>query len=192
MNANIDISGVVLNTARLTLRQFEMSDLEAFYAYASVPGVGEWAGWEPHESIAVSRSVLEMFVADRKTFAITLRGGGLIGSIGIETLRHEIPAALEAYRGRELGYALARTAWGNGYATEAVLAVIDYCFRSAGLDFLTCNHFVENDRSRRVIEKSGFAYVGSIRLRTQSGAARDGRAYIRMNPARFSRIPPLK
>ena len=191
MNANIDIHGVVLTTERLTLREFRESDLEALYAYASVPGVGEWAGWEAHSDISVSKQILEMFISERKTFAVTLRGGELIGSVGIEELRKAIPPALEAYRGREIGYVLARSAWGNGFATEAARAVIAYCFESAGLDFLTCYHFAENDRSRRVIEKSGFTLIGSIQINTQSGVVRDSRAYLLMNPARFGTIPPL-
>ena len=42
---------------------------------------------------------------------------------------------------------------------EAVMAVIDYCFAELGIEALTCGHFIENIRSRRVIEKCGFAFV---------------------------------
>ena len=45
MNASINISNVCLKTPRLTLRPFVLSDLENFYQYAKVPGVGEMAGW---------------------------------------------------------------------------------------------------------------------------------------------------
>ena len=46
----IDIGGVVLKTPRLVLRPWRMSDLADFYAYASVDGVGQMAGWKPHEN----------------------------------------------------------------------------------------------------------------------------------------------
>ena len=51
MNKQIDITGVVLMTERLTLRPWRESDLNDFYEYASVAGVGQMAGWNPHKSI---------------------------------------------------------------------------------------------------------------------------------------------
>lgn len=44
MDIQIDISNIILETERLILRQWKESDLEDFYEYASVPGVGEMAG----------------------------------------------------------------------------------------------------------------------------------------------------
>ena len=48
MNAEIDISNVELKTPRLLLRPWRESDLNDFFAYASVEGVGQMAGWNPH------------------------------------------------------------------------------------------------------------------------------------------------
>lgn len=50
MNAEFAIGGKTLETARLLLRPFRQTDLDDFYAYASVEGVGEMAGWQHHES----------------------------------------------------------------------------------------------------------------------------------------------
>ena len=50
MNAPIDISGVTLRTPRLLLRPWQESDLDDFYEYASVDGVGQMAGWLPRIS----------------------------------------------------------------------------------------------------------------------------------------------
>ena len=44
MNAPIDITGIPLRTPRMTLRPWRESDLEDFYAYAKVDGVGQMAG----------------------------------------------------------------------------------------------------------------------------------------------------
>ena len=44
MNTKIDISNVILHTERLVLRPWRLSDLEDFYAYASVDGVVQMAG----------------------------------------------------------------------------------------------------------------------------------------------------
>lgn len=50
MNILADISGVKLETERLILREWKESDLDDFYEYASVDGVGQMAGWQPHET----------------------------------------------------------------------------------------------------------------------------------------------
>lgn len=64
INANIDVSDVILETERLILRAFNYDDVEDLYEYASVKGVGEWAGWEPHKSIEESMRILEMFIKE--------------------------------------------------------------------------------------------------------------------------------
>ncbi|MEZ5933958.1 MAG: GNAT family N-acetyltransferase [Alphaproteobacteria bacterium] len=61
----------------------------------------------------------------------------------------------------ELGYALGRAYWGQGYATEAVIAMIQTA-RSLGLGGLQAYSFVENPASARVLEKAGFANLGTI------------------------------
>lgn len=50
MNIEVDITGVVLKTERLVLREWKESDLQDFFEYCSVEGVGEMAGWAPHEN----------------------------------------------------------------------------------------------------------------------------------------------
>ena len=70
MNPAIDISKVTLKTSRLTLRPWTMDDLQDFYDYAKVDGVGQMAGWTPHKSIEESERILTDFVEGKKTFAI--------------------------------------------------------------------------------------------------------------------------
>ena len=57
MNAEIDISNVVLRTERLILRPWRESDLDDFFEYASVDGVGEMAGWSVNRRSASSAAV---------------------------------------------------------------------------------------------------------------------------------------
>ncbi len=52
MNKQIDITNVVLTTTRLTLRPWRESDLNDIYEYASVDGVGQMAGWNPHRNLS--------------------------------------------------------------------------------------------------------------------------------------------
>ena len=73
MNAVINLKNVVLETDRLILREWEESDLNDFFEYASVDGVGQMAGWQPHKNIEESKFVLDMFIREGKTFAVVLK-----------------------------------------------------------------------------------------------------------------------
>ena len=73
MNASIDVTNVCIETDRLILRPWKESDLADFYEYASVPGVGEMAGWCHHKSLDESKMILDMFLAGKKTFALELK-----------------------------------------------------------------------------------------------------------------------
>ena len=70
MIASVDVTDIRIETQRLILRPWQESDLQDFYEYASVPGVGEMAGWKHHSSLAESRMILDMFIRDQKTFAL--------------------------------------------------------------------------------------------------------------------------
>ena len=62
----------------------------------------------------------------------------------------------------ELGYALGRPYWGQGYATEGVLAMLEHA-RTLGLRGLEAFTFVENPASARVLVKAGFTDLGVTR-----------------------------
>ena len=89
MNAKIDISNTILKTDRLILRPFKISDLDDFYEYASVEGVGEMAGWLPHKNKKDSEQILNLFISGKKTFAIEYNKK-VIGSLGIEEYDEEV------------------------------------------------------------------------------------------------------
>lgn len=107
MNAEIDISNVVLRTERLILRPWRESDLDDFFEYASVDGVGEMAGWSHHKTKEETRAVLNAFISEKKTFAIE-RGGKIIGSLGIEKYDEEKLPEFSEKSGRELGFVLSK------------------------------------------------------------------------------------
>ena len=62
MNTPIDISDVILKTERLTLRPWRQSDLDDFFEYASVDGVGQMAGWIPHANREESQVIMNKFI----------------------------------------------------------------------------------------------------------------------------------
>lgn len=155
MNADIDISHLVLRTERLILRPWKPSDLEDFYAYASVDGVGQMAGWKPHESRAESQRILTRFIAHKRTFALEYEGR-VIGSLGIERYDEEAFPEFADKRCRAIGYVLSKEYWGRGLMPEAVQEVLRYLFEDVGLDLVLCGHFLSNGQSERVQEKCGF------------------------------------
>ena len=70
MNKRINISNVVLKTERLILRPWKKEDLQDFYEYASVDGVGQPAGWLPHKNIDESKIILTMFIERKHALAL--------------------------------------------------------------------------------------------------------------------------
>ena len=157
MDFALDLTNTYIETERLTLRPFREDDLDEFFAYASVEGVGEAAGWPHHTSKEVSKTVLESFLEEKNVLAVVYKETGrVVGSLGLH--RTTLPA-VSGIPAKEVGYVLAKELWGKGLMTEAVKAIIPYAFETLGCEALTCGHFDFNDRSRRVIEKCGFHYV---------------------------------
>lgn len=166
MNKTIDISNIILHTERLVLRPWKESDLEDFYEYASVDGVGQMAGWNPHKDRAESKKILDSFIKHKKTFALEYKGK-VIGSLGIEKYNEKHYPELSLQQGRELGYVLSKEYWGRGLMPEAVQAVIQYLFKEEKLDFILVGHFAYNKQSARVIEKCGFEYIKTTEFETR-------------------------
>ncbi len=157
MNTKIDITDVVLYTERLTLRPWKQADLKDFFEYASVDGVGQPAGWKPHENIEESQKILNEFIENKKTFAIVYQGK-VIGSIGIEEYDEKKYPEFSDKQCREIGFALSKEYWGRGLMPEAVKEIIAFLFETVGLDVILCGHFLSNKRSARVQEKCGFTH----------------------------------
>ncbi|MBS6183316.1 MAG: GNAT family N-acetyltransferase [Erysipelotrichaceae bacterium] len=168
MNAKIDITDVCLKTERLILRPWRETDLQDFYEYASVDGVGQMAGWTPHKDLEESRRILKDFIDGKRVFALEHQNK-VIGSLGIEEYSEEHYPELFNIAGREIGYVLSKAYWGQGFMPEAVQAVMKYLFHTVKLDFILVGHFDWNRQSARVIEKCGFRYIKSRPFETRYG-----------------------
>ena len=137
MNANVDLTNIVLETDRLIIRAWKETDLEDFYEYAKVDGVGQMAGWNPHTAIQESKTILEMFIKGKKTFALELKDNHkVIGSLGLEELSLSPGEQYKNLVGREIGYVLSKDYWGKGLMPEAVNCVIKLCFENEKYDYL--------------------------------------------------------
>ena len=124
----------MIETDRLILRPWQDSDAEALFRYASDPDVGPRAGWPPHKDIEESKRVIRDIFTNDRTWAVTLRETGeAIGCMGYFIHgESNIPIGEED---AEIGYWIAKPYWNRGIATEALRAMIDYCFNVKG--FLT-------------------------------------------------------
>lgn len=184
MNLEFKINGKVLETERLILRQFKLEDLDDFYEYASVPDVGERAGWNHHENKDESLIILSRFIESDKTFAILLKENKkVIGSLGVEKYNDEDKLEeFKDYKGRELGFVLSKDYWGKGIMKEAVDRVSDYLFDEMDLDFLLCGHFENNTQSRRVQEKCGFKPYRKLMINTSMDTKEQGFLNLKINP----------
>ena len=164
MNIPIDLKNTILTTDRLILRPWTWDDLDDFYAYASVDGVGQMAGWNPHRSPDESREILAKFIEHGNVFAIEHREDRrVIGSLGLHTTRWEyLPQNENPYadlRTVEIGYVLSKSYWGQGLMPEAVRRVQTYLFEEMEADIIFVCHYNFNTQSRRVIEKCGFSFL---------------------------------
>ena len=145
------------------LREFVADDWPDVLAYQRDPRYFRFYPWTGRTEAEV-RDLVRTFVGiqaerPRRRFqlAITLRGSqGLIGSCGI---RRKLGNDSEA----ELGYELAPEYWGQGYATEAARAMVDFGFRELGLHRVSSLCIAENTASARVLERVGLRLEGRLR-----------------------------
>lgn len=150
----------MIETERLILRRWKTDDAEALYKYASDPRVSELALWPCHDSVRMSREVIEtIFAPDPYTFAMVLKATDEpIGCIGL------VPEGCEHYQTgaseREAGYWIGYPYWGFGLTTEALGALINHCRDTLGLKSLMITTDCRNIASGRVAEKCGFRFVG--------------------------------
>ena len=160
MDVTIDITKTIIETKRLILRPWLEADLFDFYEYASMPGVGEMAGWECHKSYNTSRRVMQTFMDEKNVFVIVHKQDNkAVGSFGLHKSWADEDDRFKDIRVKDIGYVLSKDYWGQGLMPEAVGAVVEHGFTKLDIEAFTCGHFKENIRSKRVIEKCGFAFV---------------------------------
>lgn len=184
MNALFNIKGKIIETRRLILRAFKESDLDDFFEYASIEGVGEKAGWHHHQTKEKTKEILDIFIKEDKVFALVDKEKNkVIGSLGVERYGMEKELSeFNNYQGREIGFVLSKSYWGQGIMPEAVKAVIDYLFGELNLDFLTCGYYNFNSQSKRVQEKCGFKPYRSLIMETRMNTKEEGTLNLLLNP----------
>lgn len=153
-----------VQTERLILRRPNRDDAGAIFSrYGSDSDVVKYLSWPRHATIEATRVFLDFSDAEWARWSggpylIESRGDGrLLGSTGF---------SFETSLRASTGYVLAKDAWGRGYATEALRAVVDVA-RSVDIVRLYALCHVEHGRSARVLEKCGFEREGVLRRHTE-------------------------
>jgi ribosomal-protein-alanine N-acetyltransferase len=152
-----------IETARLWLRRPRAGDAEAIFSrYAGDPRVTRYMGWPTHRSGEATRAFLDHCEAEWQRWKVgaylieARAGGALLGGTGLH-LESPVRAAT--------GYVFARDAWGMGYATEALRAVVELAARLGVLRLQALCH-PDHAASQRVLEKGGFTREGVLRAHT--------------------------
>jgi RimJ/RimL family protein N-acetyltransferase len=146
-----------LETKRLNLRAWKLSDVQDYLEYAKNSLVGPNAGWKPITTENDAINIIKMFIENNDVWAIELKSENkIIGGFGLHDSAPD--EKLKSLKQREIGYVLNPKYWGNGYIPEAVNKVLEYSFIKKELDLVWCGHFEDNLKSKRVNEKCGFQF----------------------------------
>jgi RimJ/RimL family protein N-acetyltransferase len=141
-----------METERLILRQWRDEDLGPWAQMNADPLVREYFPeiLTPEQSAgSMARFRAEIAGRGWGFWAVEVAATGeFIGMTGLDEVDDEMPFA-----GVEIGWRLARPAWGHGYATEAARAVLDYGFVTLGLTEILAVTTVGNERSQDVMRK---------------------------------------
>lgn len=156
------MSPVRLRTARLLLRSWRDADREPFASLNADPAVCEFLPGTLDR--AASDAMVDRLVAHEEEHGFTgwaveeAESGVFLGYVGLVVPRFDPPFAHAADPCVEIGWRVARGAWGHGYATEAARACLDHAFDVLGLPEVVSFTVPANRRSRAVMERIGMTY----------------------------------
>jgi [ribosomal protein S5]-alanine N-acetyltransferase len=148
----------VLISQRLLLRPFEHEDAAALAVLLNDPDVamGICSAPLPFTQLHASARILMIRAREMAgkdfVWAVEDLDGNLIGNLGLsETTSGSM----------RIGYAYARDHWGKGYATEALMTVMDWASRNLTIPEIQAEVFHDNPASARVLAKAGFVETGN-------------------------------
>lgn len=162
---------VKLETKRLILRRYVPRDAEGMFRnWVNDPEVTRFLTWQPHGSIDLTRKILSLDISkyDHLThyqWAIVPKPSDEpIG--GINVVRVD-----ELCRSFEIAYRIGKAWWNQGFASEALAAVIKFLFEQVGANRIAASYDTRNPNSGAVMRKCGMRYEGTLR---QSGYNNQG------------------
>jgi len=152
-----------LETDRLILRKFKLSDAEEMYNnWAKDDDVTRYITWPTHKNIEETRKVVAGYVNDSQRddyyhWCIVLKETNeAVGSIGAFRLFEDLKLF-------EIGYCIGKRFWNRGITTEATKALIRFFFEEVGVNRIEARHDTKNPASGRVMAKAGMRFEGILR-----------------------------
>ena len=156
-----------LETPRLRIRPLERSDTSAIQQAASAREIADTMISLPHPypageaELYIIQQQAERDAGHSVTYTIEQQAEGCFcGLVEIRDIDRE-------HSQGELSFWLAIDAWGRGYMSEVVNAVVQYGFDGLGLNRLYAYHMTRNPASGRILEKNGFKQEGLLRQRVR-------------------------
>ncbi|AGL18732.1 GNAT family N-acetyltransferase [Actinoplanes sp. N902-109] len=158
---------MLIATERLVLRRFRAEDAAVLAAYRSDPAVARYQSWTAPYSLDKARYAVQTMIAADPAMPGWFQWAiehtatrTLIGDVGVNLA--------DNLRQAEIGYTLATAHQGQGYATEAVRAVLRDLFEVRGLHRVSAECDARNVRSAQLLERVGFTREGCRREHTWS------------------------
>ncbi len=151
-----------LTTKRLRLRKMCMADVPALYSLCKLPESARFVEWSAHQSISETRNYVRWVISGyQKQYSTTwviekMSEKKIIGTCSFLNIDQHFKIA-------EVGYCLLPEEWGNGYASEAVWALLWYGFREIGFARIQARVMAENTRSAAVLDRLGFEKEGCLK-----------------------------
>ncbi|MFZ1798512.1 MAG: GNAT family protein [Chitinophagaceae bacterium] len=153
-----------LQTQRLSLRELSFTDLDNIHALLSLPETDAYNTLGIPGTKQATENIITEWLAGQKqnprvsyTFCIDLPDTNqFIGLIGLNLGKQN-------YRTAEVWYKIHKNYWRNGYATEALTSVLEFCFIELKLHRIEAGCAVENMASIKVLEKVGMTKEGMKR-----------------------------
>lgn len=153
-----------LETNRLILRRFQLSDAEAMFRnWTNDSEVTKYLRWPPHNDVSVSEYVLKEWILqyENPTFnqwAIVLKSNGNepIGCISIVEMKEEINMV-------HVGYCIGKKWWNQGITSEALSALISFFFKEVKVNSIEVIPVPINPSPGKIIEKCGLIYEGTVK-----------------------------
>jgi [ribosomal protein S5]-alanine N-acetyltransferase len=151
-----------INTDRVSLRKFNKGDAEEFYEIVKKHEVGEWLGLGKGMTFNESENYLNMILHhwSKHNFGVW----AVINKFSKDMMGHCGLRYMTDTNDVELIYLLDPKFWGQGIATEAGEAVVQYAFHSLNVDTLYTRVRINNSRSKNVIKKLGFTFIENKEL----------------------------
>jgi ribosomal-protein-alanine N-acetyltransferase len=169
-----------LQTERLFLRPLAPGDAEALFAILSddeAMRFWDWPAFRDYATVAeiVAGQISDMADGRALYWAVApTPDGQAIGACDLSEIDRRQARA-------EVGFLFHRAWWGNGYAVEAMAAVTNHAFETLGLARLWARLHAGNDASRRLLERLGFSYEGTLKGHVlREGVRRDCLLYGRL------------